>query len=1144
MSAGTYPNTDELISFTGASRVRPGALAIMLLALLATVGCGSGGGGSAALPPPPASIGPAGGTVTGPAGSQVVVPAGALTTNTDIAIAESSVGAPALPVGATSAGSIFAFTPHGTQFASAVTISVPFDPTKVPAGAVPTLYKTNAAQSAFEVVVGATVNGNNMSGPVTGFSYATVATPPTSAIEPVAKTWSIIASGHGANDTIVPHPGEMSNCNGCSVDVNPFIGEPQTLVPSLVPTASIYSSPSGRLFWTRALAPHTNIASDPSGPAGHSKYTAAISTLTEKFSFKANQDSPTLSFLISAARVEAMDYGGAVASPEFCTWLLPGYSTADFINQCLWKMSDARTHFDLRATNHTTGKMFFDTGSTVQLRGQHDLSAVLKGWAFSIQQTNTHRFWSLGSNFNFSDDVDADGNHRHAKIELVAPAPVVVPLQDIKKDDEITVVITVWTASDNLIQGESSVEASLQDPLSTSGLDMVTAGLTQIPVRSDDATSLPPLTCTTGVDPAAGVLQLSNSDYAELESNREAGILMSRSGGTAGEVGVRLKTRNASAIAGSDYLSVDQEVRFADGEDGERLISVALVDDAVIEPLETADVLLSDVGGCAQLGTRTSATLTILDDDTPRAPPPSTYTVGGTVTGLTGTGLVLHEVSGGSNVTALNGEFTFPATLYSGLGYEVRVETQPTNPIQICTVANAVGTITNANVTNVAVTCATPAPNGSLDPGFGNGGKIASNIAFTTNVVDARMGMALQADGRILLVGGLQLARFNGDGTPDVSFGSAGVVTVPFNGSPYDIAQGVAVQTDGRIVVVGTLSVGGTAADKQDFALARFNSDGALDISFGTGGIVTTDFNGSQDIARRITIQADGKLLVAGYSTVVAPTLTENQFALARYNVDGSPDTSFAAGLGRVTTGFGGTVNWVQGLTQQRDGKIVVAGITALNGGTPNRNVGVARYLGASMLINGHIVGPGWQDPDFNDPDLGGSLTGGQISSDLNRGGGEAADVVEQQGIDGQLLVAVNVGKFGLATFINITDTSNGKVYGGNFPPPLLPTLVDFSGQTDQVSAMALQADGKVLMVGRSDIYGANPDMAIARLSPGTQSASLDTTFGNAGKVTVDFFGAFDRAEAVAVQPDGKIVVGGYARNAGTTVFALARLLP
>jgi uncharacterized delta-60 repeat protein len=171
-------------------------------------------------------------------------------------------------------------------------------------------------------------------------------------------------------------------------------------------------------------------------------------------------------------------------------------------------------------------------------------------------------------------------------------------------------------------------------------------------------------------------------------------------------------------------------------------------------------------------------------------------------------------------------------------------------------------------------------------------------------------------------------------------------------------------------------------------------------------------------------------------------------------------------------------------------------------------------------------------------------LTGGQISSGLNRGGGEAVDVVEHPGIDGQLLVAVNVGKFALATFINITDTSNGKVYGGNFPPPLLPTVIDFSGKTDQVSAMALQADGKVIMVGRSDIYGTNPDMAIARFLPGSQSASIDTTFGNAGKVTVDFFGAFDRAEAVAVQPDGKIVVGGYARNGGTTVFALVRLLP
>jgi len=206
--------------------------------------------------------------------------------------------------------------------------------------------------------------------------------------------------------------------------------------------------------------------------------------------------------------------------------------------------------------------------------------------------------------------------------------------------------------------------------------------------------------------------------------------------------------------------------------------------------------------------------------------------------------------------------------------------------------------------------------------------------------------------------------------------------------------------------------------------------------------------------------------------------------------------------------------------------------------------------------VYGDFFGAGEYDHYFGpgpDPDVPGAIKGfGQVSSNLNLGGSqEAVDVVEQPGIDGQLLVASRSSlggntRFGLATFLNLTDPNSGKVYGGFYPTtaPHLPTLIDFSGKSDAPRAMALQADGKVLMVGMSDIFGANPDMAIARFSPSLQNASIDTSFGIDGKVSVDFFGAIDGAEAVAVQPDGKIIVGGFARNAGTTVFALLRLLP
>jgi uncharacterized delta-60 repeat protein len=1097
---------------------------------LALAGCGGGGGDANTPPPASADIGAAGGTVTGSSGAQVVVPAGALAANTAIGVAQSSAGAPALPSGVTTFGPTFAFTPHGTSFATPVTITVPFDPALVPAGTTPALYKTNATRTAWDVVTGATVSGNTMSGQVTGFSYVMVATSATT-----DKEWSFTAMTPGFTSEKLAGGTQDGGVldRWLRVGLPPSIVPPETTVD--VPNFMVHSNESGKTFWTSAIAPHWQ-------PGDAKPYDGAATELTQTLYFEVTDELPTLQFLVTGVHFEAIDYGGNLPSQADCPWFPD--TSPEFMNECALQMIKV-DHFltfnaDVFDANANLSSIF-ELGGAALLSGQH---GAFRYGAVGFQ--HEHQIWS-DSNFDINMDADGDGAGRHARVRLKAPIPIQIPVSQLKKGTIFQVKVFAYSHASNKVQGESFAGGFLRDPLSSSGLSLSFTGLQQIPPRPGIPAAPVSVPCASGPDPSAGQLQFSALAFNVPESERSALVTVERVGGTKGRVSVLLETTDGSAAAGSDYQTVKKIVKFGDGEAGIRAVSVPLVADAVAEPDETFTVTLSQPGGCATLGARASATVTILDDDRP-VPVPQSYTVGGTVDGLVGSGLVLREALGGSaNLAASNGAFTFAGERPSRSAYEVRVETQPTNPIQICTVANGVGTIANANVTNVAVTCATPAPNGSLDPSFGSAGKVASNIAFMTSAVDARMGIALQADGRILLVGGLKLARFNGDGTPDTSFGSAGVVTVPFNGSPYDMAQGVAVQTDGRIVVVGTMSVGGTTADKQDFALARFNTDGTPDISFGTGGRVTTDFNGNQDIARRIVIQPDGKLLVAGYSTLVAPTFTENQFALARYNADGSLDTSSSSPLGRTTTGFGGTFNRVQGLTLQRDGKIVVAGVTALNGGTPNQNVGVARYLGASTLINGHIVGSGSQDPDFNDPDASGPLTGGQISSGLNRGGGEAVDVVEHPGIDGQLLVAVNVGKFALATFINITDRSTGKVYGGYFPagpPPQLPTLVDISGKTDQVSAMALQADGKVLMVGRSDIYGTNPDMAIARFLPGSQSASIDTTFGNAGKVTVDFFGAFDRAEAVAVQPDGKIVVGGYARNGGTTVFALVRLLP
>src|SRR5262249_22696644 len=162
-------------------------------------------------------------------------------------------------------------------------------------------------------------------------------------------------------------------------------------------------------------------------------------------------------------------------------------------------------------------------------------------------------------------------------------------------------------------------------------------------------------------------------------------------GGSKGAVSALLTTGDDAAIAGSDYTTVATQVLFADGEEGSRAVSIPLRTDGIAERDETLRLVLTQPMGCAALGALTTPTLTIQDDDRP-VERPTTYGVGGTVSGLVGTGLLLREARTGFSVTPGNGAFAFGYAYPSGDEYEVRVETQPTDPIQVCTVSGGAGT--------------------------------------------------------------------------------------------------------------------------------------------------------------------------------------------------------------------------------------------------------------------------------------------------------------------------------------------------------------------------------------------------------------------------------------------------------------------
>ena len=242
---------------------------------------------------------------------------------------------------------------------------------------------------------------------------------------------------------------------------------------------------------------------------------------------------------------------------------------------------------------------------------------------------------------------------------------------------------------------------------------------------------------------------------------------------------------------------------------------------------------------------------------------------------------------------------------------------------------------------------------GDLDPTFGSPkGFVTTDISTATDVANA---VAIQADGKIIAAGyssyggitakDFTLVRYSSAGVPDVGFGLGGkVVTSVAAGNLNDLINAIALQADGNIVVAGPVNISG---GKSVFGVARYLSlTGALDPSFGAGGLVTTSLSLNNDIPTAIAIQGDQKIVVGGSANA--------NFAVARYRPNGALDTAtFGAGLGFVTTDFGGTDLANALVIQPADGKIILGGDSTF--GVTGRNFALARYTSVGGL-----------DPTFN----------------------------------------------------------------------------------------------------------------------------------------------------------------------------------
>jgi uncharacterized delta-60 repeat protein len=343
-------------------------------------------------------------------------------------------------------------------------------------------------------------------------------------------------------------------------------------------------------------------------------------------------------------------------------------------------------------------------------------------------------------------------------------------------------------------------------------------------------------------------------------------------------------------------------------------------------------------------------------------------------------------------------------------------------------------------------------------------------------------------------------------GDLDTTFDGDGMVTTTVGSSSY--ATAVKIQSDGKIVVAGVSDNG----SDNDFVVARYNSDGSLDSGFGVGGKVTTSFSSSGDAANAIAIQSDGKIVVAGYESSSGVP----KFAMARYNSNGTLDTSFS-GDGKATHSFGSAVYDGRAVALQSDGKIVVAGYKDPPGANLIDSFALARFA-----TNGNL------DTTFGYS--GEEVANFSVSND--RGYGMAIQNDDKIVVAGTASVSSSPD-FGVMRF-NANGSLDTSFSGDGKSGKATVTL----GGNDHGRAVALQSDGKIVVAGFTDVFGANR-FALARFNT---DGSLDTTFNGNGRVITAVGSSDAYAYAVAIQSDGKIVVGG-AANTGLLAsdFAVVR---
>ncbi len=682
---------------------------------LAVSGCGGGGGdtGGGGTQQSGAVVGPTGGTVVGPNGAKVVIPAGALATDTTINIAQIAASTAALPAGFSVSGQTFAFTPHGTTFAVPVTMTLPFNPALVPAGTTPQFYKTNA-QFQWEQITNATFGADTASAQVTSFSDVVIVIPPViPPLEPVSmlREWEfklIPGSAIGEvtldGDTLLAGQLEEFATFGTAVADIAYIGVNQSFPSDGLANGMIFSSPDGVTYGVFAEAPYARLGGP--NPIG------SIARLKQTQSFIKRAVNATFKFTLTRVEIETIDFN---------TPLLTG--VAPLKGEVLLSVGAFETSDDYFFYKAGQASVFGANGFFFR-SAKNEMLSRSNLWdedAFDFIPAGPVPADLLAGDSSLCDTAGV----AYSRLTLKKPIPYTVDLSSVDVGDEFTISIITFAKTYNRRGGgsesvceHSAVNAFLRDPQEIGGATIEISGLepTNRPLPAPpDQVLVAPEACVPGPGPNAdaGVLQFDAPSYAIDEfSGAVPTITVSRTGGSVGAVTATFTTSDGTAIGGTDYTPVNATVFFGDGDTGQRVVTVPTIPNQVVTPDKSVNLTLSQPGGCAALGAQTTAVLTIRDDGvkTPPPPPlPPAFTIGGTVSGLGGAAvtLVLQLPRTGDSIVAGDGRFTFTPLASTGDSYGVRIATTPPN--MVCTVINGTGTVANANVTSVGVSCS-PSP--------------------------------------------------------------------------------------------------------------------------------------------------------------------------------------------------------------------------------------------------------------------------------------------------------------------------------------------------------------------------------------------------------------------------------------------------